>query len=262
MAGVRIPPYEHTLAPTPPPDIDVEAWLDSLHTVAGWNPQSLCLTHFGQVTDVAEQLHRDPHGARRRRPTPPGSTARSASSPGSRARSAPSPTPRRWRPTSRPRRPTSSTRASSATGASGPRRRDRDRRAAARGGAGQRARRQLARDRAERRPQHLRGRGRRAVARRCPASATTRAWRWPTRSTTSGQAIVWTGAREPAEHYWEQLKEAGSRWPRWSRARRSLAATGSTASPGRRSPRTSAAAAPGSSPTARPASSAISSEYQ
>jgi ATP-dependent Clp protease adaptor protein ClpS len=24
-----------------------------------------------------------------------------------------------------------------------------------------------------------------------------------------GQAIVWSGAREPAEHYWEQLNEAG-----------------------------------------------------
>jgi glyoxylase-like metal-dependent hydrolase (beta-lactamase superfamily II) len=58
MAGVRIPPFEHTLAPTPPPDIDVEQWLDSLHTVASWSPQSLCLTHFGQITDVAEQLHR------------------------------------------------------------------------------------------------------------------------------------------------------------------------------------------------------------
>jgi glyoxylase-like metal-dependent hydrolase (beta-lactamase superfamily II) len=58
MGGVRIPPYTNTLAPTPPPDIDIEAWLDSLHTVACWNPQSLCLTHFGQVTDVADQLHR------------------------------------------------------------------------------------------------------------------------------------------------------------------------------------------------------------
>jgi glyoxylase-like metal-dependent hydrolase (beta-lactamase superfamily II) len=58
VAGVRIPPYEHTLAPTPPPDIDVEAWLDSLHTVAAWNPHSLCLTHFGQVTDVADHMHR------------------------------------------------------------------------------------------------------------------------------------------------------------------------------------------------------------
>jgi len=25
----------------------------------------------------------------------------------------------------------------------------------------------------------------------------------------SGQAIVWSGAREPAEHYWEQLNAAG-----------------------------------------------------
>lgn len=25
----------------------------------------------------------------------------------------------------------------------------------------------------------------------------------------SGQAIVWSGPREPAEHYWEQLNEAG-----------------------------------------------------
>jgi glyoxylase-like metal-dependent hydrolase (beta-lactamase superfamily II) len=58
VAGVRIPPYQHTVAPTPPPDIHVETWLDSLHTVAAWNPQSLCLTHFGQVTDVAEHLHR------------------------------------------------------------------------------------------------------------------------------------------------------------------------------------------------------------
>jgi ATP-dependent Clp protease adaptor protein ClpS len=25
----------------------------------------------------------------------------------------------------------------------------------------------------------------------------------------TGQAAVWTGAREPAELYWEQLKDAG-----------------------------------------------------
>jgi ATP-dependent Clp protease adaptor protein ClpS len=25
----------------------------------------------------------------------------------------------------------------------------------------------------------------------------------------AGQAIVWTGHREPAEHYWEQLRDAG-----------------------------------------------------
>jgi glyoxylase-like metal-dependent hydrolase (beta-lactamase superfamily II) len=58
VAGVRIPPYPFVVAPTPPPDIDVEAWLDSLHTLATWNPQTLRLTHFGQVTEVMEHLHR------------------------------------------------------------------------------------------------------------------------------------------------------------------------------------------------------------
>ena len=57
-AGVRIPPYDHTVAPTPPPDVDVEAWLDSLHLIASWNPHSLQLTHFGPVTNVEDQLHR------------------------------------------------------------------------------------------------------------------------------------------------------------------------------------------------------------
>jgi glyoxylase-like metal-dependent hydrolase (beta-lactamase superfamily II) len=58
VAGVRIPPAAFTLAPTPPPDIDVEAWLDSLHAVTTWNPAALCLTHFGRVTEVEDQLHR------------------------------------------------------------------------------------------------------------------------------------------------------------------------------------------------------------
>jgi len=58
VAGVRIPPYDHTIAPTPPPDIDLEAWLDSLHTLASWNPPTLALTHFGRVTEVTDHLHR------------------------------------------------------------------------------------------------------------------------------------------------------------------------------------------------------------
>src|SRR5215208_1670649 len=47
MAGVRVPPEPFTLAPTPPPDIDVEAWERSLDVIAGWEPQGLGLTHFG-----------------------------------------------------------------------------------------------------------------------------------------------------------------------------------------------------------------------
>jgi glyoxylase-like metal-dependent hydrolase (beta-lactamase superfamily II) len=58
VAGVRIPPQDFTVAPTPPPDIDVEAWERSLQTVAAWLPQRLCLTHFGRIDEVGEQLER------------------------------------------------------------------------------------------------------------------------------------------------------------------------------------------------------------
>jgi glyoxylase-like metal-dependent hydrolase (beta-lactamase superfamily II) len=56
VAGVRIPPARYVLAPTPPPDIDVEAWDRSIDLVAGWRPQALALTHFGRVDDVGAHL--------------------------------------------------------------------------------------------------------------------------------------------------------------------------------------------------------------
>jgi len=56
MAGVRIPPSHVTIPPTPPPDIDVEAWDASLDLIAAWKPASLGLTHFGAVDEVEEQL--------------------------------------------------------------------------------------------------------------------------------------------------------------------------------------------------------------
>src|SRR5918995_3113772 len=56
MAGVRIPPYDLTLAPTPPPDIDVEAWELSLDAIAAWEPRTLALTHFGTADDPPAQL--------------------------------------------------------------------------------------------------------------------------------------------------------------------------------------------------------------
>jgi glyoxylase-like metal-dependent hydrolase (beta-lactamase superfamily II) len=56
MGGVRIPPAHVTIAPTPPPDIDVEAWERSLDLIADWRPTSLGLTHFGSVDAAAEQL--------------------------------------------------------------------------------------------------------------------------------------------------------------------------------------------------------------
>jgi glyoxylase-like metal-dependent hydrolase (beta-lactamase superfamily II) len=56
VAGVRIPPAEVTIAPTPPPEVDVEAWDASLDTIAAWRPTGLGLTHFGPVDAVEEQL--------------------------------------------------------------------------------------------------------------------------------------------------------------------------------------------------------------
>jgi glyoxylase-like metal-dependent hydrolase (beta-lactamase superfamily II) len=56
VAGVRIPPANFTMAPTPPPDIDVAAWEQSLKTLREWDPQTLALTHFGPVHEVGEQL--------------------------------------------------------------------------------------------------------------------------------------------------------------------------------------------------------------
>ena len=65
MAGVRIPPSSLTLAPTPPPEIDVEAWLRSIDLIASLRPERLRLTHFGVAEDVAEQLERVRESLRR-----------------------------------------------------------------------------------------------------------------------------------------------------------------------------------------------------
>jgi glyoxylase-like metal-dependent hydrolase (beta-lactamase superfamily II) len=56
VAGVRIPPSQYVIAPTPPPDIDVEAWDRSIDLVAGWDPEALALAHFGRVDDVGSHL--------------------------------------------------------------------------------------------------------------------------------------------------------------------------------------------------------------
>jgi glyoxylase-like metal-dependent hydrolase (beta-lactamase superfamily II) len=56
VAGVRIPPSDYVIAPTPPPDIDVALWDRSLDLIEGWAPAALALTHFGQVDDVAPHL--------------------------------------------------------------------------------------------------------------------------------------------------------------------------------------------------------------
>src|SRR5262249_12263725 len=56
IAAVRIPPGELIVPPTPPPDIDVEAWEDSIGIVEGWRPQQLAVTHFGSIESPPEHL--------------------------------------------------------------------------------------------------------------------------------------------------------------------------------------------------------------
>jgi glyoxylase-like metal-dependent hydrolase (beta-lactamase superfamily II) len=56
-AGVRIPPDGPIMAPTPPPDIDLEAWPRSIDAIAAWRPERLAVTHFGLWEgDVPEHL--------------------------------------------------------------------------------------------------------------------------------------------------------------------------------------------------------------
>ena len=55
VAGVRLDPGEPVFAPTPPPDIDIDQWLESVALVADWRPTRLGITHYGVVE------HPEPH---------------------------------------------------------------------------------------------------------------------------------------------------------------------------------------------------------
>jgi glyoxylase-like metal-dependent hydrolase (beta-lactamase superfamily II) len=56
-AGVLVA-GDFLIAPTPPPDIDIEAWHKSLNTIEAWSPVSLFLTHFGSVSPARAHLAR------------------------------------------------------------------------------------------------------------------------------------------------------------------------------------------------------------
>lgn len=53
-AGVRVGGF--VMPPTPPPDIDLELWRDSVRRIREWAPSTLFVTHFGPFTEVESHL--------------------------------------------------------------------------------------------------------------------------------------------------------------------------------------------------------------
>jgi len=55
VAGVRVDAGP-IFPPTPPPDIDLDLWQESIDVVQAWSPSALALTHFGRHEDVDAHL--------------------------------------------------------------------------------------------------------------------------------------------------------------------------------------------------------------
>jgi glyoxylase-like metal-dependent hydrolase (beta-lactamase superfamily II) len=56
VAGVSLPPAHVIVPPTPPPDVDVEAWEASVEKILAWHPEALFITHFGLKANPAVHL--------------------------------------------------------------------------------------------------------------------------------------------------------------------------------------------------------------
>ena len=57
VAGVRLPGQSYVKPPTPPPEVDIEAWKGSIETIRKIAPESLYLTHFGCYEDTERHLN-------------------------------------------------------------------------------------------------------------------------------------------------------------------------------------------------------------
>jgi glyoxylase-like metal-dependent hydrolase (beta-lactamase superfamily II) len=55
-AGIRRGSGRYVLPPTPPPDIDLEAWRESAQKILAWDPDTLFLTHFGPYHGARQQF--------------------------------------------------------------------------------------------------------------------------------------------------------------------------------------------------------------
>jgi len=58
VAGVRLPDADYVRPPTPPPDIDLEAWSASIARIKQLRPDVIYLAHFGPTHDVERHLDR------------------------------------------------------------------------------------------------------------------------------------------------------------------------------------------------------------
>ena len=211
MAGVVVPPNPYTLAPTPPPDIDVEAWERSLERDRG----------LGAEGAGADAL-------RRRRGSRPSSSSASARRCTSR-RGWPASTTRRA--SSRPTRATSTSRPATAPTRSSRPLRSISSGSAWTGGAASQGRypeapmtetielprtggpgsglgdnwRVIVRNDDHNTFDHVAL----TLARTIPGVNVQKGYAYADAIHQSGQAMVWSGLKEPAELYWEQLNDAG-----------------------------------------------------
>jgi glyoxylase-like metal-dependent hydrolase (beta-lactamase superfamily II) len=55
-AGIRLHAGGFIMPPTPPPDIDLDIWRDSLRRIADWRADTIFLTHFGAHAPVGAHL--------------------------------------------------------------------------------------------------------------------------------------------------------------------------------------------------------------
>jgi glyoxylase-like metal-dependent hydrolase (beta-lactamase superfamily II) len=56
VAGIRLPGQSYIRPPTPPPEIDLESWVQSIEFIRQLSPVSLWPTHFGRFDDVERHL--------------------------------------------------------------------------------------------------------------------------------------------------------------------------------------------------------------
>ena len=55
-AGIRVQGDTFLLPATPPPDVDIEIWNQSLDAIAARSPERIFLTHFGYIENPAEHM--------------------------------------------------------------------------------------------------------------------------------------------------------------------------------------------------------------